>query len=240
MDDIDKACERLYEVLIFRDLHVHLDRSEMLRRIGMTGRKRPVAPLLLAEFDGIVEDVQSGTLIRASAVTRILQIHEISPHQVVLAGGVTLCGTLAQRKAPNATHLGLAICTVGGQLEQSATAYRQEDLLKSLILDGIGSAAVDCLAAEVSQLLCSHAAGANLTVGGPLFFGTPGLPIQNLGLLFQLLPAEEIGVKLTSGYFMLPQKTSAFVVGIGSAMPAWSKERSCRQCALHKMCRYRV
>ncbi|AFM28078.1 vitamin B12 dependent methionine synthase [Desulfomonile tiedjei] len=240
MDDIDKAIERLCEIRIFGDLSVHLDRDEMLRRTGMTGRKRPVAPILLAEFDKIAGEVQSGTLIRARAVTRVLQILEVSPNQVVLAGGITLCGTLLQRKAPDATHIGLAICTIGEQLEEAAVKYRQKDLLKSLILDGIGSAAVDSLAAEVSQLLCSHAAGANLTAGGPLFFGTPGLPIQNLGLLFQVLPAEEIGVKLTSSYFMLPQKTSAFVVGIGPAMPAWSKEQSCRQCALHRMCRYRV
>jgi hypothetical protein len=240
MDVIDKAGERLCEVRTFRDLPVPLDRDEMLRRTGMTGRKRPVAPLLLAEFDGIAKDVQSGTLIRASAVTRFLQILEFSSRQVVLAGGITLDGTLLQRKAPNATHLGLAICTIGVQLEQSAAAHRQEDLLKSVILDGIGSAAVDSLAVEVSHKLHSLAADADLTSGGPLFFGTPGLPIQNLGLLFQVLPAEEIGVKLTSGYFMLPQKTSAFVVGIGSAMPAWSKEQSCRQCALHKICRYRV
>jgi hypothetical protein len=212
----------------------------MLRRTGLSGRKRPVAPSLLSEFETMVKEVQSGLLVRPAAVTRVLKILEITTDQVVIAGGVALPGNVFYRKARNATHIGLAICTIGKDLEEMASKCRQDDLLRGLILDGIGSAAVDSLVADVGRRFCLVAAQMNLTAGSMLFFGMAGLPIKDLESIFEPLPAWNIGVRLTSGYIMFPQKTCAFVVGIGPAMQTCSKQDACRQCALHKICRYGV
>lgn len=104
MDDIDKSCEPLGGAKVLRDIPIRLDRDDMLRRTGLSGRKRPVAQSLISEFEGIVRDVESGLLVRPAAVTRVLKILDVTPDHVVISRGVTLSRALLKSKAPNATH----------------------------------------------------------------------------------------------------------------------------------------
>jgi hypothetical protein len=239
MDDIADWIESLHVARVFREIPLCVDREEMLRRTGLGGRKRPVAQSLLSEFEDTARAVDTHRLVRSAAVVRIARIVASAPDRVVLDGGISLHGTLLQRRAPHATHMALAICTIGGDIEERASALKREDLLTSLMFDGIGSAAVDTLAAEVNQRLCRAAEQMQLTAGAPLVFGTPGLPLQNLEALFKMLPAYDIGVRLTPGCCMVPRKTVAFGTGIGPAMPAWSRGQACVHCGLSGSCRYR-
>jgi hypothetical protein len=56
-------------------------------------------------------------------------------------------------------------------------------------------------------------------------------------ILFDLLPAREIGVQLTESCLMLPRKSVSFAVGLGSEMQA--DATACDLCSKRDHCRWR-
>jgi hypothetical protein len=74
----------------------------------------------------------------------------------------------------------------------------------------------------------------------PLSPGMPELPIANQQLVFQLLPADEIGVRLTDRYVMVPLKSISMVIGLGTEMPTWTQAEVCARCSLNQNCLHRM
>jgi len=68
--------------------------------------------------------------------------------------------------------------------------------------------------------------------------GQEGWPIQQQRVLFDLLPAGEIGVRLTASYLMLPRKSLSFVVGLGPEMQPDAV--TCDFCSKRERCAWRV
>jgi hypothetical protein len=65
-----------------------------------------------------------------------------------------------------------------------------------------------------------------------------GWPVeQGQPQIFDLLDADEIGVRLTESMMMVPRKSLTFVLGIGKKLIAGG--RTCDYCSLKGTCRYR-
>ena len=142
---------------------------------------------------------------------------------------------------PSAKELAVIVCTIGPKLEEKAAQFfRHDEPLRALLLDGIGSAAVDSLSEEACRILAQKAATRGYQTSSPISPGMFGLPISEQQHLFELLPAEEIGVCLTSAQIMVPCKSVSMVIGIGPKMATWTKAEVCRHCKLKKNCRHKV
>ena len=127
------------------------------------------------------------------------------------------------------------------RLEEKVTEYfTRNDPLRAVILDGIGNTAVDSLAQETCQLIKQEAASRNYEASSPFSPGMTGWPISEQWHLFRLVPAEQIGVRLTSSAMMVPRKSISLVIGIGQDMPIWTQSEVCDRCNLKKTCHYRV
>ena len=139
------------------------------------------------------------------------------------------------------------VCTIGGKLEEKVVDYFDKSKpLPGLLLDGIGSASTDALTQEVCRLtrhgasLRGYQTSSPLSPGGPGGPGGPGFPPSEQWQLFKLVPAEEIGVRLTSTGFMVSRKSTSMVIGIGPQMTTWTEAEACARCNLSKTCRYRI
>jgi hypothetical protein len=109
-----------------------------------------------------------------------------------------------------------------------------------MLLDGIGSAAVDSLTEEVCKFIAGEASSGGYEVSSPVSPGMPGLPITEQWQLLKLVPAGEIGVSLTSAGIMVPRKSVSMVMGIGSQMAKWTRAEVCARCHLKKTCPHRI
>jgi len=67
-----------------------------------------------------------------------------------------------------------------------------------------------------------------------------GLPLAEQWALFQLVPAEQIRVRLTSSAMVISHKSISMVIGVGQDMPTWTQAEACERCNLKETCRYRV
>lgn len=162
---------------------------------------------------------QALSLLGPAALYVCLPLQELQQHRVVLTEGIILEGSLPSRILAGASKVALAVCTIGPNLDAKVSKMLDSgNTVEALALDGAGIAAVE----EVSRVLVdqiNHAAGIEgLTTGTAISPGQEGWLLEQQRIIFKLLPAERIGVRLTESCVMLPRKSISFVLPIGPGL----------------------
>lgn len=225
---------------VIRDTPLTLDMERVLRcqGIGEHSNLQRQSTDLLAELLAIVNDSH---LLEPAITYELHPITKIQHNQLHLENGAVLHGTLLPSLLTSATVLAVAVCTIGPRLEEKVAYYfASNEPFRGLMLDGIGSAAVEALSQEACRFVEREAASYGYRASGPLNPGVPGWPISDQWHLFQLAPAEQIGIRLTSLAVMVPQKSISMVIGLGAELPAWKQGEACSRCNLKETCPYKV
>ncbi len=225
---------------VILDIPLSLKTGEVLRREGLGGnfKIRPRIKNLILELLASVKQVH---LLEPAVAYEIQSITEMSREQVSLEGNSVVHGSLLPSTFPEAKELAIAVGTIGPRLEKQVAEYFDRDEpLRGILLDGIGSAAVDSLTQEVCRLITAEASSRGYQASSPVNPGMPGLPITEQWRLLEMVPAREIGVSLTSSGEMIPRKSISMIIGIGPKMKTWTRAEVCARCSLKNNCPYRV
>jgi hypothetical protein len=204
-----------------------LKTGEVLRRAGFGSHSgvRPGIKNLVSELLAAVGDAR---LLEPAVACEIYPLAE---------AGDPLFSSLL----PEAKEVAIVVGTIGPGLEKQVTDYSSKgEPLRGVLLDGIGSAAVDSLAQEACNLVADEASSRGYPVGSPINPGMPGLPIVKQRQLLEMVPSREIGVSLTSSGMMVPRKSVSMVIGIGTRMATWTRAEVCARCGLKQSCPHRI
>jgi len=137
------------------------------------------------------------------------------------------------------TAVGAGICTVGLAIEESVRSlFDQREFPLAVMLDSVGSAAVESLAEYANDLLCQLALGDGLRVTNRISPGYAGWATAEQEALFRLCPGAPIDVTLNTACFMSPVKSITFLVGIGPEARVDHYFSQCRRCWMRD-CAYR-
>ena len=183
---------------VIRDIPLSLKTREVLRREGFRGHSkiRPEIKSLILE---LLASIKKAHLLEPAMAYEIYSITEMSQTQLSLEGNLVVHGPLLPSLLPEAKELAVVVGTIGPRLEKQATDYfNRDEPLRGMLLDGIGSAAVDSLTQEVCKFMAGEASSRGYQVSSPINPGMPGLPITEQWQLLEMVPAREIGVSLTS------------------------------------------
>jgi hypothetical protein len=135
--------------------------------------------------------------------------------------------------------VGAAVCTVGEALERRVgVLFDAREFPLAVMLDSVGSAAVESLAEHANDLLCQAGLPRGLRVTNRISPGYAGWPVEEQQALFRLCPGDPIGVALNSACFMAPTKSITFLVGIGPQARVDHYFTQCRRCWMRD-CAYR-
>jgi hypothetical protein len=225
---------------VIRDIPLSLKTRDVLRREGVRehSKVRPEIKILIQE---LLASVRKAHLLEPAVAYEIYTITEVSQRQFSREGKPVVHDPLLPSLLPRAKELAIAVCTIGPRLEKQVTDYTsQGEPLRGTLLDGIGSAAVDSLMEEVCRFVAEEASSRGYEASSPISPGMPGLSITEHGQWLKLVPAEEIGVSLTSSGIMTPRKSISMVIGIGPEMAKWTRAEVCARCHLKKTCPYRI
>ncbi len=225
---------------VIRGIPLSLKTEEVLRREGFRGHSeiRPEIKSLILE---LLASVRNARLLEPAVAYEIHSITEMSPRQLSLEGNLVVHGHLLPSLLPKAKELAVVVCTIGPRLEKQVTDYTNRDEpLRGLLLDGIGSVAVDSLTQEVCKFMAGEASSRGYQVSSPINPGMPGLPITEQWRLLEMVPTREIGVSLTPLAIMSPRKSTSMVMGLGPQMTTWTGAEVCAHCSLKKTCPYRI
>jgi hypothetical protein len=225
---------------VIRDIPLGLKRGEVLRRQGFRGHSK-IRPEIKSLISELLASVKKARLLEPAAAYEYYKVTGTSPSQTSLEGDKAIQGSLIHTTFPQAKELAVVVCTIGPKLEKQVTDYsKSSETLRGMILDGIGSAAVDMLAPEVCRIIASEASSHGHHTSSPVSPGMPGLPLTEQWNLFELVNTQEIGVSLTASGVMIPRKSVSMVIGIGSQMARWTRAEVCARCSLRKTCLYRI
>jgi hypothetical protein len=225
---------------VIRDIPLKMKTGEVLRREGFRGFTK-VRPEIKSLINELLTGVESAHLLEPAVTYEYYTVTGMSPEQVSLEGDKVVSGSLLPSIFPGAKELAIAVCTIGPGLEKQVTDYSKNgETLRGILLDGIGSAAVDMLNQEACRLIAGEALSRGYQASSPVNPGMPGLPITGQWNLLELAGAGEIGVSLTSSGIMVPRKSTSMVISMGPQMATWTQAEICAQCNLRETCPYRI
>lgn len=224
---------------VSHDVPLTLGMEQVLRRQGI-GQHLKLQPEIMVLLRELLAGVNALYLLEPAIAYELHSITEVHHDQLCLEGNAALHGPLLPSVLAEAKELAVVVCTIGPRLEEEVADYfDKKEPLRGLLLDGIGSAAVDSLAREACQVIRGEASSRGYKASSPLNPGMPGWAISEQWHLFRLVPAERIGVRLTSRAVMVPRKSISMVIGIGPEMLTWTQDEVCDRCNLKGTCPYR-
>lgn len=225
---------------VIREIRLSLTQDEVLRRQGFKEYAR-IRPEMQEQISGLLETANTTGLLQPVTAYEIYETAGMEPDKVLLKDGGAINGTLLPSTFTEAVKLAVMVCTIGPELEKRVTELSKSgETLRSMLLDGIGSAAVDILAQEACHYIAEKTAESGLQASSPINPGMPGLPITEQQNILDLAYAGEIGVSLTSSGIMVPRKSTSVVTAIGPNMDTWTQEEVCARCNLRETCLYTV
>lgn len=225
---------------VIRDIPLSLKTREVLRRQGLGGgaKVRPEIKILIRE---LLASVKKASLLEPAVAYEYYTVSSMNGSQTSLDGDKAIHGPLIPAIFPEAKELAVLLCTIGPRLEKQVTDYSKSgEAMRGMILDGIGSTAVDMMAPEVLRRLASEVSSRGYEISSPVNPGMPGFPLTEQWNLLGLVNADEIGVSLTSSGIMVPRKSASMVMGIGPKMTRWTQAEVCARCSLRETCHYKV
>ena len=126
----------------------------------------------------------------------------------------------------------LGVVTIRSSLESKVSEFfAKGEYPQAIALDAVGTVSVRSLSNYMRSLVCQEAKEQNLQTTKYFSPGSDDWDISQQKNIFQMIPADKIGVKLTESYMMVPQKSLSWIIGIGENITISSKnDHSCQIC----------
>ena len=217
------------------DVPLAIDPDEVLRFQGYkAGVDVPTADVraLLSEALTL-----GRALMRPRAALRRLTVHRDGDR--LTAAGVTLTIPRIAERWGAIEEVTASVCSIGDALERrAAELWEARELPLAMMLDSVGSGAVESLAEYVNDQLCAEGLARGLKVTNRVSPGYGDWDVGEQRLLWRLCPGETIGVTLNEACFMTPTKTITILVGAGVRARVDDYFNQCARCWM-RGCAYR-
>jgi len=134
----------------------------------------------------------------------------------------------------------IGVVTIGDLLEKKVSElFSQGEYPRALALDTVGTVAVEDFSRRVRKLARQEIKERGFKTSRHFSPGYGGWEVSQQEILFKSIPADNIGVRLTKGCMMLPQKSLSWIIGTGKEMIISSEEdNNCGNCQ-SKCCNYK-
>jgi len=172
---------------------VEFDDKRILRLIGYRKRsieiKEPIKSLIAEEKKKL------DYLLHPASIYTIIDYAETNKHPIF----------------KNAEKVAICICTIGPELEKEINELmKKNEMTRALILDALGSEAAEEVAIQSDLILAKKAREMNLWPSKRFSPGYGKWDIKEQRYIFRLLPAADIGIRLTESCMMVPRKSVSF------------------------------
>jgi hypothetical protein len=188
--------------VIREDFSISVDRLEVLRMMGVPkrgGDRAANAPAQALDLYPRALDEVLG-LAAPAAIYAFCRVEDV-PYHVVFR---------------RASRLAFAVCTIGPAVEaEIARSSAAGDSLKALILDAIGSVAVESVVRQTADGIRAEATATGLKAGVRFSPGYGKWPLEEQRTLFRIVDGSAIGVRLNDSCIMEPRKSVSLAVRIG-------------------------
>jgi len=221
---------------VLDDVALRIDPDEVLRFQGyQRGRDIPT-PDVQALFAEALE--MGRRLMTPRAVLRWIAAQDEGTDGLVVDGARFTIPGLTEAWG-SVVWAGVAVCTIGEAVERHvAQLWEARELPLAMMLDSVGSGAVESLAEYVNDVLCQEGLTHGLRVTNRMSPGYGRWDVSDQRVLFGLCPGDPVGIRLNEACFMTPTKSISFVVGAGPEARVDHYFSQCARCWMRE-CQYR-
>ncbi len=226
---------------IIKNIKLKIDEEEVLRYQGYRRNKAGKTNEIILEITR-EEIEQSYHLFESQGIYSKVMIKNISSEgRINLENGLQLeINNSMLNLLRGTSYLAFGLSTIGNHLEEKvAELFAKNEYPKAMALDAVGTVASKYLSNYIQSLICQEAKEQNFQTTKYFSPGSGDWDINQQKIIFQIIPADKIGVKLTESYMMVPKKSLSWVIGIGKEIIITSKgDDSCKTC-LAENCQFR-
>ncbi len=149
------------------------------------------------------------------AIAAFVDMQQAGPDSILLQGGPRFSGRLLARAMKPAAEVALFALTAGRELSDWIKKEFAPDPHGAFIADAIASVLTDTLADRLQDRLAAEATVKGLFAGYRYSPGYCDWPIKQMPSLLTRIQARKIGISLTSGGMMIPEKSICGIIGFG-------------------------
>lgn len=225
-------------MVVLRDFPIKIELADILRGQGGDPDKLNLRESVRLLYEEVVDEASS--LVEPAVAYELCPVREIRHSQVVLGNGQVFRSHLIASVLGAASEMALVVCTIGGGLEKRVSEYfAEQQAPKAVMLDAVGIEAVHQVAEEASRHIESEAAERGLKASIPL---NPGISsfcsLEEQKVVFKVVAAQKIGVKLSPASVMVPLKSTSMIIGLGENVRTRDAGTQCSFCSLRETCRH--
>ena len=181
------------EQILLSEFAFRWDENHILIRVGSKRGRDSASPVLLRMLKDVEPQVRA--LIAPRSVFAILPYAEMNGHPIF----------------ESAVQVALGVGTIGEALEEEVERqFRDGDMLRGLLLDAYGTAAVVQIFKAVEKRIVAEALARGLWPSRRFSPGYRGWPLEEQRFLFSRVDAAAAGVRLNESCMMIPRKSTSF------------------------------
>jgi hypothetical protein len=202
------------QVELLDKLEIRIDPETVLKYLGYGDERAPSEGIR----DIVAQQVKAArALVKPKAIYREVEIRSIENSAVRLENDMVFqIGKRIAHWWQGSKSVAIALCTMGSAIEQQVKALSQKgEHLAALTLDAAGSLALGNALDQIHRFTCEKASKSGIRVGPSLNPGYGEWPLTDQRLIFQIMPAETIGVRLNEQCIMIPKQSSVLCAGLG-------------------------
>lgn len=210
--------------------NVEVDKQRVANRLGYTS-------VLPSAVNRAIDEALDGAkdLIFSRGIYKLKKIASFSGESILLEGGVSFNTIkIGSYLVKCCDQIAVFLLTIGHDLEKKVDKLMTEgDFPAALVLDAIGSEAVDTAANYLKELIRKSHEGMEIT---PYF--SPGCgdwKLSDQSSIFNLLDSSKLGMELTESYMMIPRKSISGIFGLGKVDSVTEAPIPCKFCS-YKNC----
>ena len=221
------------ELVVTRDFELAFDEEAFLKLHG-PGLERPV---LRSKLAPLLDEI--GALAAPTACYRAYAVEAFLHERLQLAGGTRIGSGPVASVVGGAEELYVALCTIGPALDERVREYQAAGRhLEMLLLDELGSWAVDQMRQQLYERIQAQLAEDGWRTSSPLSPGESTWPIREQRIIFKLLDATQVGIELGPADLMSPFKSLSLIFGAGSREMGSEGLTNCDFCSIQDRCKY--
>lgn len=210
--------------------------EDIFRAEGADYSKQPPRPSTAQLHRQIL--AEAATLIRPRAIWCEVEISHAGEHELFLEEGKKLSSKLLVKAAGDADKIVFVAMTIGSELDNRVAAFNREGkVLDAFVLDAAGTAFIAKSSVTAMGKIQEHFHDTGMSTTFPMGPGhSYWSGLEDMRTIFYFLKAEQIGLRLTDSNLMMPRKSMAMAMGVGSNLPDFKGKIHCDFCNLQKTC----
>jgi uncharacterized 2Fe-2S/4Fe-4S cluster protein (DUF4445 family) len=222
---------------LFKTGAIHIEESEVIRLLGYRDQAEPDEEI----FESIREEIRNcKSYIEPVVYFERANIKSVDQNMVALDNGVVFEGDFITSRLSKCSSIIASITTLGEDIDKVIkNAFEEGDFLKGMVVDHIGTLAVDYVNKAFWTKLVDSLGNTNIGITSRLSPGDTAWDLSEQTKIFQVIGKDKVNVKLTESYLMKPIKSTSLVYGFGENIGVTKLGHICTECNM-KHCAYRA